>query len=90
MLYRTSANGIIKLYTQTEAAKVLGVSRQRVGQLIERYGLGRELDRRGRMLTDQDIQTIRERPWRRKRQKTTALTGQDDFIIGEEKCEEVS
>jgi excisionase family DNA binding protein len=49
------------LMTQAEAARRLGVSKQRVHQLVHQLGLGQPVTGGGRLLSEADFQALRAR-----------------------------
>jgi excisionase family DNA binding protein len=49
------------LMTQAEAARRLGVSKQRVHQLVHQLGLGQPVAGGGRLLSEADLQVLKAR-----------------------------
>jgi excisionase family DNA binding protein len=50
-----------QLMTQAEAARRLGVSKQRIHQLVYQLGLGQPVAGGGRLLSEADLQVLRAR-----------------------------
>jgi excisionase family DNA binding protein len=49
------------LMTHAEAARRLGLSKQRVHQLVHQLGIGQPVAGRGRLLSEADLQVLRAR-----------------------------